>query len=279
MQGDVSKTLPRATFLGTGTSQGVPIIGCSCAVCQSEDPRDKRLRCSLWMEVGGKSVVIDTGPDFRHQMLREKVSSLDAVVYTHEHKDHLAGMDDIRPFNFLQQRVMPMYASERVEVALHRDFHYAFEPNKHGGVPAVDIRRIEGDTAFALGESTWQPLPLMHAELPIHGFRVEGLAYITDASHIPEGTWRLLEGVDTLVLNALRPSPHYSHFSLDEALEVADRVGARQTWLTHISHLMGGHQERNATLPLGISLAYDGLQLEQRAKEWHPSNRQHAWMI
>ncbi|MDA0728931.1 MAG: MBL fold metallo-hydrolase [Bacteroidetes bacterium] len=279
MQGDVPKTLPRATFLGSGTSQGVPIIGCSCEVCHSDDPRDHRLRCSLWVEVGGKSVVIDTGPDFRIQMLRERVQSLDAVVYTHEHKDHLAGMDDIRPFNFLQRTVMPIYASERVEAALHRDFHYAFEPNKHGGVPDVDIRLIEGDRAFELGEATWQPLPLMHAELPIHGYRVEGLAYITDANHIPNDTWGLLDGVDTLVVNALRPSPHYSHFSLDEALDVARHVGARQTYLTHISHLMGLHSERNATLPEGISLAFDGLQLERRDQEWHPTNRQHAWTL
>ena len=263
------KRLERVRFLGTGTSQGVPVIGCDCEVCHSPSPKNARLRSSLLVSSSGANVVIDTGPDFRQQMLEARVKRLDAVVYTHEHKDHLAGMDDIRPFNYLQQRMMPLYASERVQQALKRDFHYAFDPNKHGGVPQVELVEVRDDDPFEIDGVRWTPLAVMHGQLPIHGYLMDDLAYITDANHLPDGTLEAIKGVDTLVLNALRPAAHYSHFSLAEALEVAKQVGARQTWFTHISHLMGLHMEVNAQLPAGVTLAYDGLELERRNDGWH----------
>jgi phosphoribosyl 1,2-cyclic phosphate phosphodiesterase len=262
-------------FLGTGTSQGVPIIGCRCAVCSSVDRKDQRLRTSVALEGEGTRVVVDTGPDFRAQMLREGVTSLDGVVYTHEHKDHLAGMDDVRPFNYLQKRAMTLHASERVEEALRRDFHYAFDENKHGGVPDVHIARVRDFERFELGGLTWEPLPIVHGSLDIHGYRVDDLAYITDANAIPDRTLERLQGLEVLVLNALRPEPHYSHFSLPEALEVAAWIGAKRTYLTHISHLMGRHAEVQKALPKGVSLAYDGLVLERTAEGW--CERQSSW--
>ena len=268
MNGAEVRRLSRLVFLGTGTSQGVPIIGCSCTVCSSTDSRDQRLRTSVALEGEGTRVVVDTGPDFRAQMLREGVTSLDGVVYTHEHKDHLAGMDDVRPFNYLQKRAMTLHASERVEEALRRDFHYAFDENKHGGVPDVHIARVRDFERFELGGMEWVPLPILHGSLDIHGYRVDDLAYITDANAIPEPTLERLQGLEVLVLNALRPERHYSHFSLPEALEVAALVGAQRTYLTHISHLMGRHEEVQKALPKGVSLAYDGLVLERTAKGW-----------
>ena len=268
MNGAEVRRLSRLVFLGTGTSQGVPIIGCSCGVCSSADRKDQRLRTSVALEGEGTRVVVDTGPDFRAQMLREDVTFLDGVVYTHEHKDHLAGMDDVRPFNYLQKRAMTLHASERVEHALRRDFHYAFDENKHGGVPDVHIARIRDFERFELGGMNWEPLPIVHGSLDIHGYRVDELAYITDANAIPEKTMDRLQGLEVLVLNALRPERHYSHFSLPEALEVASIVGAKRTYLTHISHLMGRHEDVQNNLPDGVSLAFDGLVLERTDEGW-----------
>ncbi len=245
------------TFLGTGTSQGVPIIGCDCEVCQSENPRDQRLRSSLLVKAGGATVVIDTGPDFRQQCLRAGVQTLDAVVFTHEHKDHVAGLDDIRPFNFRSRKDMPVYATERVQAALHREFRYIFEAD-YPGVPRVQLHRIAEDP-FVIGEATWWPLPVLHHRLPVLGFRIGGLAYITDANQLSELTLKRLEGVDVLVLNALRRESHLSHFTLEEALELASKIGARQTYFTHISHQLGFHESVNAELPEGVALAHDGL--------------------
>jgi len=268
MNGAEVKRLSRVVFLGTGTSQGVPIIGCGCDVCQSGDVRDRRLRTSVAMEAGDLRVVVDTGPDFRCQMLREGIASLEAVVYTHEHKDHLAGMDDVRPFNYLQKRAMTLHASERVELALRRDFHYAFDENKHGGVPDICLKPVTDHVPFEAGSMTWHPLPVQHGELPIHGYRVDDVAYITDANNLPEPTMKALNGVDVLVLNALRPSPHYSHFSLGEAVQVAKEVGARRTYFTHVSHLMGRHENAEQLLPEGMKFAYDGLTLERTEGGW-----------
>ena len=265
MNGAEEKRLSRLVFLGTGTSQGVPIIGCDCAVCVSSEAKDRRLRTSVALEGPSTRVVIDTGPDFRTQMLREGFTRLDAVVYTHEHKDHLAGMDDVRPFNYLQKKAMTLHASSRVETALRRDFHYAFEGHRHGGVPNVDIAPVVDEQPFTTGELSWMPIPVTHGKLPIHGFRVDDLAYITDASAISESSMLLLQGLEVLVLNALRPQPHYSHFSLSEALEVAQTVNAKQTYLTHLSHLMGPHLEVGQALPEGVRLAHDGLVLERLA--------------
>ncbi len=245
------------TFLGTGTSQGVPIIGCDCEVCQSESPRDQRLRSSLLVKAGGATVVIDTGPDFRQQCLRAGVQTLDAVVFTHEHKDHVAGLDDIRPFNFRSRKDMPVYAKERVQAALHREFRYIFEAD-YPGVPRVQLHHI-AENSFVIGNATWWPLPVMHHRLPVLGFRIGGLAYITDANQLSELALKRLEGVDVLVLNALRRESHLSHFTLDEALEWALKIGARQTYFTHISHQLGFHESVNAELPEGVALAHDGL--------------------
>ena len=263
MNGAEEKRLSRLVFLGTGTSQGVPIIGCDCAVCDSSDARDRRLRTSVALEGLTTRVVIDTGPDFRTQMLREGFTRLDAIVYTHEHKDHLAGMDDVRPFNYLQNKAMTLHASSRVETALRRDFHYAFEEHRHGGVPNVNIAPVADEQPFTTGELTWMPIPVTHGKLPIHGFRVDNLAYITDASAISERAMSLLQDLEVLVLNALRPQPHYSHFSLSEALDVAQTLNANRTYLTHLSHLMGPHLEVGQALPEGVRLAHDGLVLER----------------
>lgn len=263
MNGTEEKRLSRLVFLGTGTSQGVPIIGCHCAVCDSSDARDRRLRTSVALEGLTTRVVIDTGPDFRTQMLREGFTRLDAIVYTHEHKDHLAGMDDVRPFNYLQNKAMTLHASSRVETALRRDFHYAFEEHRHGGVPNVNIAPVTDEQPFKTGELTWMPIPVTHGKLPIHGFRVDNLAYITDASAISERAMSLLQDLEVLVLNALRPQPHYSHFSLSEALDVAQTLNANRTYLTHLSHLMGPHLEVGQALPEGVRLAHDGLVLER----------------
>lgn len=263
MNGAEEKRLSRLVFLGTGTSQGVPIIGCHCAVCDSSDARDRRLRTSVALEGLTTRVVIDTGPDFRTQMLREGFTRLDAIVYTHEHKDHLAGMDDVRPFNYLQNKAMTLHASSRVETALRRDFHYAFEEHRHGGVPNVNIAPVTDEQPFKTGELTWMPIPVTHGKLPIHGFRVDNLAYITDASAISERAMSLLQDLEVLVLNALRPQPHYSHFSLSEALDVAQTLNANRTYLTHLSHLMGPHLEVGQALPEGVRLAHDGLVLER----------------
>ena len=268
MNGAEVRRLSKLAFLGTGTSQGVPIIGCRCRVCSSADRRDQRLRTSVALEGQGTRVVVDTGPDFRAQMLREGVTSLEGVVYTHEHKDHLAGMDDVRPFNYLQKRAMTLHASARVEEALRRDFHYAFEENKHGGVPDVHIARVRDFERFELGGMDWEPLPIVHGSLDIHGYRVDDLAYITDANAIPKRSLERLQGLEVLVLNALRPEPHYSHFSLPEALEVAAALDAKHTYLTHMSHLMGRHEDVQKNLPEGVSLAYDGLVLEKTAEGW-----------
>ena len=263
MNGAEEKRLSRLVFLGTGTSQGVPIIGCHCAVCDSSDARDRRLRTSVALEGLTTRVVIDTGPDFRTQMLREGFTRLDAIVYTHEHKDHLAGMDDVRPFNYLQNKAMTLHASSRVETALRRDFHYAFEEHRHGGVPNVNIAPVTDEQPFKTGELTWMPIPVTHGKLPIHGFRIDNLAYITDASAISERAMSLLQDLEVLVLNALRPQPHYSHFSLSEALDVAQTLNANRTYLTHLSHLMGPHLEVGQALPDGVRLAHDGLVLER----------------
>ncbi len=248
------------TFLGTGTSQGVPIIACQCAVCQSINPNDKRLRTAGMIRSSTTTVVIDTGPDFRQQMLREKVGALDAVVFTHQHKDHVAGLDDVRAFNYLQKRDMPIYANEGTIERLKMEFSYAFGENQYPGVPKLLIEEID-ETAFCVGDIDFQPIPVWHKDMKVLGFRIGTFAYITDANLIPESSMKLLEGVDTLVLNALRRTPHYSHFTLEEAIGVATEIGPKQAYFTHISHLLGSHDEVSAELPDWIALAYDGLKI------------------
>ena len=249
------------TFLGTGTSQGVPVIACGCEVCTSADPRDKRLRSSILIEADDKTVVIDSGPDFRYQMLRAHVQRLDAVVYTHEHKDHVAGMDDIRAFNFKQQEPMNIYADARVQAALMREFPYVFAEFKYPGIPQINIHPI-GLDPFDIGSIHFIPIEVLHYKLPVLGFRINDFTYITDAKTVSDEEKEKIKGSKILVINALQKQNHISHFTLDEAIGFAHEIGAETTYFTHISHRLGKHADIEAELPAGIKLAYDGLQME-----------------
>jgi phosphoribosyl 1,2-cyclic phosphate phosphodiesterase len=232
----------KITFLGTGTSQGVPVIGCQCEVCRSMDFRDKRLRTSVHLAVDGKSFVIDTGPDFRQQMLREDIRTLDGVVFTHGHKDHTAGLDDVRAYNFLQKMDMPVYGQANVLEQLKTEFYYAFEPQKYPGIPQLKLIEIDEEQFKADGVS-FLPLPVMHLHLPVLGFRIGDFSYITDANLIPDSTVERLKGTDVLVLNALQREKHVSHFNLSEAIAQAHRIGAKRTYFIHISHRLGLHKK------------------------------------
>lgn len=248
----------KITFLGTGTSQGVPVIACECTVCQSENEKDKRLRTSIHLEIKGKSFVIDTGPDFRQQMLRAKIKHLDAVIFTHEHKDHIAGLDDIRAFNFLQKKDMDVYASKRVQEKLKKEFDYIFADFKYPGVPQICLHTIENKPFKANGVS-FLPIEVMHYKLPVLGFRIGDFTYITDANYISKQEKDKIKGSKILVLNALRKTKHISHFNLKEALDLIEEIQPEKTYLTHISHLMGKHEEVQKELPENVFLAYDGL--------------------
>jgi phosphoribosyl 1,2-cyclic phosphate phosphodiesterase len=250
----------KVTFLGTGTSQGVPVIGCTCEVCRSLDYRDKRLRSSIHVEVDGLSIVVDTGPDFRQQMLRESISRLDAVIFTHGHRDHLAGLDDVRAYNFLQGKDMPLYGTDIVLNQIKAEFFYAFDPKKYPGIPQLQLNTIDS-RPFNIANTTITPLPVMHLKLPVVGFRIGNFSYITDANFIPEHTYELLHGTEVLVLNALQKEKHISHFNLSEALEVAKKIGARQTYFTHIAHKLGLHKEVQKELPESVALGHDGLSI------------------
>lgn len=248
------------TFLGTGTSQGVPVIGCSCEVCKSLDYRDKRLRSSVHIEVNGQNFVIDTGPDFRQQMLRENINRLDAIFFTHAHRDHTAGLDDVRAYNFLQNIDMPVYGTPETLNQLRNDFAYIFEERHYPGLPRIDLRPIT-ENSFTVNRVEIIPLPVTHLRLPVLGFRVGDFSYITDANFISEETYKKLEGTKILVLNALQQEPHISHFTLQQAIEVAQQVNADKTYFTHLSHKMGLHAEVSKQLPDNIHLAFDGLSL------------------
>ena len=249
------------TFLGTGTSQGVPVIACTCPVCLSDDKKDKRLRSSILIETKGKVLIVDTGPDFRYQMLREKVNHLDAVLFTHEHKDHIAGLDDIRAFNFKQQSALPIYANNRVIQALEREFHYIFSDFSYPGIPQIHVHEINSDSFTIDGDIEIQPVEVKHFKLPVMGFRIDDFTYITDAKTIEEGEFQKIIGTKVLVINALQREEHISHMTLSEAIDFAKKVGAKQTYLTHISHRLGKHSEVSKELPEGIQLAYDGLKI------------------
>ena len=248
------------TFLGTGTSQGVPVIACDCEVCTSTDPHDNRLRSSIMIEGDDKTVVIDSGPDFRYQMLREKVKKLDAIVFTHEHKDHVAGMDDIRAFNYRQNNAINVYATERVQEALKREFAYIFAEFKYPGIPQINMHTIDL-APFDIGSLHLIPIEVMHYKLPVLGFRTGDFTYITDAKTVAQSEIEKIKGTKTLVINALQTQSHISHFTLDEAIEFAQLIGAEKTYLTHISHRLGLHKVMSADLPAGIEFAYDGLKL------------------
>jgi len=248
------------TFLGTGTSQGVPVIGCTCEVCTSLDFRNKRLRSSIQVEIENQSFVIDTGPDFRQQMLRERVKRIDALLFTHAHRDHTAGLDDVRAYNFMQKMDMPVYARPQVLEQLKVEYAYAFEKNSYPGIPRLVLHEID-EEPFDVNGVTVTPLPVMHLRLPVLGFRFQNFSYITDANHIADETIEKLKGTEILVLNALQREPHISHFNLTEALEMVKKISPQQTFLTHISHKLGTHGDVSKELPPNVMLAYDGMQI------------------
>jgi phosphoribosyl 1,2-cyclic phosphate phosphodiesterase len=249
----------KVTLLGTGTSTGVPAINCSCAVCLSEDPRNKRLRPSVWIESGEFSLVIDTTPDFRLQALRYSIGHLDAILFTHHHADHILGLDDIRPFNQHQKRFIPCYGSAGTMGEIRITFRYIFQEQPYGGVPQVETYAVEGP--FELGGLTVTPIPAMHAKLPVFGYRIENFAYLTDLNSLPEESLDLLDGLQVLVLGALRHEPHPAHFTMTEAVGVAGIIGAQRTFFTHMSHEVD-HETVSRQLPAGIELGYDGLTIE-----------------
>jgi phosphoribosyl 1,2-cyclic phosphate phosphodiesterase len=251
----------KVTFLGSGTSQGVPVIACGCEVCQSVDPRDNRLRCSLLIEIGNLVIVIDSGPDFRQQMLREKVKRLDAILFTHEHKDHIAGMDDIRAFNYLQQSPIDVYAEDRVLRAIQQEFSYVFAELKYPGVPQVTMHTIENKEFMVHGLPV-VPVRAMHMRLPVLGFRLGDLAYLTDANYIAEDEKEKLFGVKYLIVNGLRKQKHISHFTLGESLSLIKELSPKRAYITHISHQMGLHDQVQKELPPNVFLGHDGLSFE-----------------
>lgn len=251
----------KVTFLGTGTSQGVPLIGCNCSVCTSEDKRNNRLRTSIWIETPDTSIVIDSGPDFRYQMLRQHINKLDAIVFTHGHKDHVAGMDDVRAYNFFSKKAMQVYATKETQEVLKREFSYVFSGAKYPGIPQVNLNTINERDNFSINGLELTPILVKHMFMDVLGFRVGDFTYITDANYIAESEIEKIKGSKVLVLNALRKEEHPSHFTLDEAIEMAQKIGAEQTYFTHISHQLGTHEEIDNQLPDGINLSYDGLQL------------------
>lgn len=251
----------KITFLGTGTSQGVPIIACQCPICLSNNPKDNRLRSSLLIQTHNGNLVIDSGPDFRQQMLRQKVTDLRALLFTHGHKDHTAGMDDIRAFNYILQKPIDIYADKATIQVLKKDFDYAFSDKKYPGVPELEIHEIINQP-FCIDQTVITPIEVLHYKLPVYGFRINDFTYITDANYISDTEKNKIKGSRILVLNALRKEPHISHFSLSEAITLAQEIGAEQTYFTHISHQLGLHEEVQSQLPENIYLAYDGLTIE-----------------
>lgn len=248
----------KATFLGTGTSMGVPVVVCQCPVCQSIDSRDKRLRASIMVETGRNNFVIDTGPDFRQQMLNEQVKDIDAILYTHDHADHVLGLDDVRAFNFFNKKDMPLYATQYVQESIKRVFSYAFKPVKYPGIPEITLNLIDKNPFFINGVQII-PIEVMHHKLPVLGFRFEDFTYITDANYIAPEEKEKIKGSKILVVNALRKESHISHFTFGQAIELAEEIGAEMTYFTHISHQLGKHKDIEKELPSNIRIAYDGL--------------------
>jgi len=251
----------RITFLGTGTSHGVPMIGCDCATCRSSDPRDARLRPSIFVETAGTKILVDTGPDLRAQALRYDIRRVDAILFTHGHADHILGLDDVRRFNALMKGAMICYGDSQTLNDIRKTFHYVFDPNtpKGGGIPDIELREIRGPQR--IGDLEVQPIPLWHGSRPILGFRFGAFAYLTDCNRLDDAAWPLLEGLDVVVIDALRVRTHPTHFSLDEAVDVAPRLKAGRTFFTHMCHDLS-HEATNARLPQGMALAHDGLVLD-----------------
>ena len=249
------------TFLGTGTSQGIPMIGCNCEVCTSADPRDQRLRCSALVRFEGKTFLIDAGPDFRQQMLREKIAHLDAILLTHNHKDHTGGLDDVRSFNYLEKRSFPIFCEAHVLESLKKEYYYVFQEKPYPGAPEMDIHLITS-MPFDIEGTPVIPIRAMHYKLPILGFRFGDCAYLTDANYIPDSEFEKLQGLDLFVLNTVKRGHHISHYALEEAIDICRRVGARRSYLTHLSHMLPRHAELTqelAALPFSLQPAYDGL--------------------
>jgi phosphoribosyl 1,2-cyclic phosphate phosphodiesterase len=249
----------KVTFLGTGTSQGVPVIGCSCKVCKSSNEHDKRLRSSVLVEVGSLSIVIDSGPDFRQQMLKAVVRKMDGILITHEHKDHIAGLDDVRAFNWINNKPMDVYAEKRVIKAIKREFEYAFEKDPYPGVPQIHLTRID-ESPFTINSTCIIPIRGKHMHLPVLGFRIQNFTYLTDFNFIEESELEKVKGSKVLVVNGLRKEPHISHFTLDEAVAVIQKAKPQKGYITHISHQLG--LSKDIRLPNGIELAYDMLAIE-----------------
>jgi len=251
----------KITFLGTGTSQGVPVIACECNVCQSSDQHDKRLRTSLILEAEGTTLLFDAGPDFRQQMLKERVMKIDSILLTHEHKDHIGGLDDVRAFNYKSQDAIDIYAEERVQKAIKKEYSYVFSEYQYPGIPKMRLNQLT-DNSFTVKGIKIEPIRVYHYRLPVYGFRVGNFAYITDANYIPETSKEKLFGVKYLVINALRKEKHISHFSLREAIDFIREISPKKAFITHISHQMGFYTEVSKELPANIFLAYDGLVFE-----------------
>ncbi len=251
----------KITVLGSGTSQGIPVIACNCEVCRSSDPRDNRLRCAILVEEGSTSLLVDAGPDFRQQMLKYHVANLDAVLLTHEHADHIFGLDDIRSYNWIRQSPMDIWCEKRVADDLRVIFNYAFAMNRYPGTPRMDLIHIDGGP-FNIQDINVVPIRLYHHKLPVYGFRFGKFAYLTDFSRIEEQELAKLEGLEVLVICALRRMPHIAHLNLEEALQIVKKIAPRQTYLTHLSHEMGLHTELARELPEGVAPAWDGLVIE-----------------
>jgi phosphoribosyl 1,2-cyclic phosphate phosphodiesterase len=250
----------KVSFLGTGTSTGIPMIGCTCAVCTSTNSKDKRLRSSVLIQSETTAIIIDTTPDFRYQMLRTNTTHLDAVLYTHPHKDHMAGLDDIRALNFLTKKPMDIYANSLTEEAVRRDFYYAFADTKYPGVPELNLITID-ESPFVVGDLPVQPILVYHHKMPVFGFRIGDFTYITDANRIDADQMDLIRGSKVLVLNALRKEDHISHFTLQQAVDMSIELAVPEVYFTHISHQLGKHEDINLELPPHIQLAYDRLQI------------------
>lgn len=248
----------KLTFLGTGTSQGIPVIACKCEVCRSVDFHDQRLRSSVLIEEGGTNLLVDTGPDFRQQMLINRVNRLDAVLYSHEHKDHTAGLDDIRSFNFKQKMDMPLYGRPSVLDQLKHEYAYMFAETKYPGVASVTLNPIENEP-FEINGVKIIPIEVMHYKLPVYGFRVKDIAYITDAKTVSDKEREKLKGLDALVINALQKKSHISHLTLEEAVQFIEEIKPQRAYITHVGHYMGTHREVQKELPDNIYLAHDGL--------------------
>ncbi|MFN0082263.1 MAG: MBL fold metallo-hydrolase [Ferruginibacter sp.] len=250
----------KITFLGTGTSSGVPMIACHCEVCTSASPKDKRLRSSIMVQSESTTIVVDTTPDFRYQMLRENVNNVDAILFTHPHKDHVAGLDDIKAFNYFNKKAIDVFANELTTKALKNEFYYIFAEHKYPGVPDINLHLID-DALFLVGDIMVTPIKVWHLHMPVLGFRFGSFTYITDANRIEDAELQKIKGSDTLVLNALRQQAHISHFTLQQAIELAEELQIPQAYFTHISHQLGLHETISQILPAGKQLAYDGLRL------------------